>query len=432
MQTKFIELFCGIGGFRLGLEKANSQDGTDSKGGTSQHGRCSFRCVWANDNDRYACQIYRKHFGEVCEQDIRAVDVDGIPEHDLLCAGFPCQSFSIAGARGGFADIRGTLFQEICRVAGAKRTPYLLLENVKGLLSVPYTEELEEWGEEDFDQAGEPTAGATKKHKGIPGTKGWVFLTILDSLWECGYDCQWEVLNSKNFGVPQNRERVFIIGHLRGQPRPKVFPLGEDNQKDNQARGSGLVQAEDTTGCIQEGQGRRLGLDGSISLIYEGAIMSEQNKKRLEDGKELSRNFPQGQRVYSAKGIASSICGDAGGLGGKTGLYAVRPVLTPDREKKRQHGRRFKENGEPMFTLTGQDIHGVEVPTIRAEHHNTADVHYLPGIRRLTPLECERLQGFPDGWTVGISDTQRYKCLGNAVTVTVIKAIGTQFLEWLL
>ena len=140
--------------------------------------------------------------------------------------------------------------------------------------------------------------------------------------------------------------------------------------------------------------------------------MSEKNKKWLEDGKTLSRNFPQGQRVYSADGIATTLASQAGGLGAKTGLYAI-PVLTPDRSTKRQNGRRFKEDGEESFTLTAQDKHGV-----------------FDGmkIRRLTPIECERLQGFPDNWTVGVSDTQRYKTLGNAVTVNVIKAIAEKLL----
>ena len=106
--------------------------------------------------------------------------------------------------------------------------------------------------------------------------------------------------------------------------------------------------------------------------------------------------------MYDARGIAQTI--DTG----KTGLYKVKPVLTPDRDKKRQNGRRFKENGEDMFTLTAQDRHGVQINS---------------NIRRLTPTECERLQGFPDGWTDGQSDTQRYKQLGNAVSVPVVKAV---------
>lgn len=399
----FVDLFCGIGGFRLGLEKANKEKGilrqSDLHRYISESNECrqsnrqtpsrnrgekSFSCVWANDNDKYACQIYRKRFGDkssgelgtrtrstecsrsigsgassqgdawkgykdtnwderskLYEGDIRAVDASAIPDHSLLCAGFPCQSFSIAGKRKGFGDTRGTLFFEICRIIRAKRPRYLLLENVKGLLS---------------------------------HDDGHTFETIIRTLDELGYDCQWQVLNSKDFGVPQNRERVFIVGHLGGQPRPKIFPIGEADESVDKPE-----------------------------LKYVGAIMSEQNQKWLEDGKELSRNFPQGQRVYSVEGIASNICGDAGGLGGKTGLYLIdaynrRTIDTPTA---------LRQNMQDGGTLVGKDTR----------------------IRRLTPLECERLQGFPDGWTEGISDTQRYKCLGNAVTVNVIEAIGRQFLE---
>jgi len=367
MNIKFIDMFCGIGGFRLGLEKANTSK--QESGKTEQvapriirqgnRGRVQpvYRCVWSNDNDRYACQIYRKHFGEVCEQDIRTVAVNGIPNHNLLCAGFPCQSFSIAGKRGGFEDTRGTLFFEICRVLRAKRPSYLFLENVKGLLS---------------------------------HDDGTTFQTIIGTLDELGYDCQWQVLNSKDYGVPQNRERVFIVGHLRGKPRPKIFPIGE--------AGKGIIERADEATSIRtlQGGGHSGGHHSGMTLLYEGAIMSGKNQKWLEDGKELSRNFPQGQRVYSTEGIASSICGDAGGLGGKTGLYEVAQALQTD----------------------GQLRQGVSWGTDKPQSARN--------IRRLTPLECERLQGFPDGWTEGISDTQRYKCLGNAVTVNVIEAIGRQ------
>lgn len=367
-------MFAGIGGFRLGLEEANksSEEGQEWQGQAGlqpnrndiqrrrnkSDNRCSprreqgFSCVWANDNDKYACQIYRQHFGEIREGDLRAVDADTIPEHDLLCAGFPCQSFSIAGKRRGFEDTRGTLFFEICRVIWAKRPSYLWLENVKGLLS---------------------------------HDDGRTFETIIGTLDELGYDCQWQVLNSKDFGVPQNRERVFIIGHLRGKPRPKVFPIGED--------GEGITEGADeaTTVRALQGGGHSGGHHSGMALIFQYGVMGEKNKMWLEDGRENSRNFPQGQRVYSPDGISAQLNDQGGGWGAKTGLY--------------------------------------EVPTIRAEHHNTADVHFIPegsSIRRLTPLECERLQGFPDGWTEGISDTQRYKCLGNAVTVNVIEAIGKQ------
>jgi DNA (cytosine-5)-methyltransferase 1 len=173
---KFIELFAGIGGFRLGLEQAGHE------------------CVYANEWLEKPASIYEKNFGEKPDtRDIRTVKSSEIPDFDILCAGFPCQSFSIAGKRRGFDDTRGTLFFDIARILKEKQPRLLLLENVKGLLS---------------------------------HDNGNTFKTIISTLTELGYDIQWQVLNSKNFGVPQNRERVFIIGNLRGTPRPKVFPVG--------------------------------------------------------------------------------------------------------------------------------------------------------------------------------------------------------------
>lgn len=353
-------MFCGIGGFRLGLEKANTltqpQNGKPQEGrnGTTRIGGiqlCSgldptFHCVWANDNDKYACQIYRSHFGdrELYEGDIRTVDVAAIPEHDLLCAGFPCQSFSIAGKRKGFEDTRGTLFFEICRVLRAKRPSYLFLENVKGLLS---------------------------------DDEGRTFQTILESLDELGYDCQWQVLNSKDFGVPQNRERVFIIGHLRGKPRPKVFPIGEGKQVGETSTWAYAIDSNIGKGC--RGHRRR-------TMIYD--IYNQQ----LRANQDLAG-------ALKGEGIADTSLG--------TALI-------------------YHEN------ISGKRTPHDEAQALRSgASHNYQTVNR---IRRLTPLECECLQGFPDGWTeygldkndnrVSISDTQRYKVLGNAVTVNVIEAIG--------
>jgi len=226
-----------------------------------------------------------------------------------LVGGFPCQSFSIAGKRKGFDDTRGTLFFDIARILADKRPEHLVLENVKGLLS----------------------------HDG-----GKTFQTIIGVLTDLGYLVEWQVLNSKNFGVPQNRERVFIIGHLGKGSRPKVFPITQSSES---------------------------------YLKYRGGVISTR-EQWLKDGKNNSRNFSQGQRIYNKDGISQCLAGNAGGQGGKTGLYEVDTK-----------------------------------------------------IRRLTPIECERLQGFPDGWTKGISDTQRYKCLGNAVTVPVIKSIMERLLN---
>ena len=188
---KYIELFGGIRGFSLGIKKA-------TKG--------KWKCVGYYEIDKYAVQTSNKNFGTKYKPtDIRKVQSGEVPDHDILCAGFPCQSFSIAGKRKGFEDTRGTLFFEICRIAKDKRTPLLFLENVKGLLS---------------------------------HDEGRTFATILSTLSEMGYSVEWQVLNSKHFGVPQNRERVFIIGHLGGFSRGQVFPIGSSSKEiDKQQRG---------------------------------------------------------------------------------------------------------------------------------------------------------------------------------------------------
>jgi DNA (cytosine-5)-methyltransferase 1 len=301
---KYIDLFAGIGGFRVGIERAFNnrpagannekdkveQNSTDSKKPDSWE---SATCVFTNEWDKYAAQIYEKNFGGTVDtRDITTIPASEIPDHDLLCGGFPCQSFSIAGKRRGFEDTRGTLFFDIARILKTKRPTYLLLENVKGLLS---------------------------------HDNGRTFETILRTLDELGYELQWQVLNSKNFGVPQNRERVFIVGHLRGEPRPKVFPIGNSDKAFNE-------------------------IFGTLSARYH----------------------KQGQN--------DSYVREDDSRGGQNSGFG-----------KKQNWDSFGINGR---------------------------------IRRLSPLECERLQGFPDGFSEGVSDTQRYKVLGNAVTINVVQAIS--------
>ena len=176
-------MFTGVGGFSLGINKAISDA----------------ICVGFSEIDKYANQVLKYRFGGVKNYgNAKEIRTSELPEFDLLCGGFPCQAFSIAGKRGGFDDTRGTLFFEIARVIEAKRPKIVLLENVKGLLN---------------------------------HDKGKTFATILCSLWELGYDVQWMVLNSKFFGVPQNRERVFIVGSIRGTSRPEILPFGEDAEQ---------------------------------------------------------------------------------------------------------------------------------------------------------------------------------------------------------
>ena len=358
---KYFSMFSGIGGFELGIRKAVEDattkdelcdrfkllEGNDSRDVLQKIQTAT--CVGFSEIDKYAIQIYKKHFGEHKNYGSATNIISKkLPDFDLLVGGFPCQSFSIAGKRGGFQDTRGTLFFEITRILKDKRPRYLLLENVKGLLS----------------------------HE-----SGKTFQTILKILSDIGYILQWEVLNSKNYGVPQNRERVFIVGHLRGTSRPDVFPIGKSNEKLDEK----ITQGNDIAHTITNSEKLR----GSyiIHNVYGG--FKEDKVREFRDYSPTIRT-PKG--------------------GGHIPL--VKAVLTPDRAEKRQNGRRMKDDGEPSFTLTGQDVHGVA---------------YKDVIRRLTPTECERLQGFPDGWTNGISDTQRYKCLGNAVTVNVVEEIIKRF-----
>ena len=281
MSVRVFSMFSGIGGFELGIQQSD----------------INTELVGYAEIDKYAISIFEKQFTGVTNYgDATAITASNLPDFDLLVGGFPCQAFSIAGKQQGFSDTRGTLFFDIARICAEKRPRYLVLENVKGLLS----------------------------HDG-----GQTFQRILRVLADLGYRVEWQVLNSKNFGVPQNRERVFIVGYLGERSGQEIFPLTTYSQ--------------------------------SASVV---ALQ------------QLNKAESQGNRIYDSSGLATTLASQAGGLGAKTGLYQIDTQ-----------------------------------------------------VRRLTPTECERLQGFPDGWTAGLSDTQRYKTLGNAVTVPVVTAVMNQLVR---
>lgn len=379
---KCVDLFCGIGGFHEGLEKANNNFGQHlqesksvrNRGGSFSDRNFKYTCkeptfsfVWANEWDKYAGTIYQKHFPTTpfFAGDIRTADIDGIPEFDLLCGGFPCQSFSIAGKRKGFDDTRGTLFFEIAKIVERKRPRLVLLENVKGLLS---------------------------------HDRGRTFATILRVLDELGYWVEWEVLNSKNFGVPQNRERVFIIGHSRtARPRSEpVFPLGQDDEIID-AKNERRLSSAQSFRAITSTEFKQHG-DGNYIVEKGGELM------------QLNEPSHSNERVYGEQGLSPSLNTMQGG----------------NRQPKILHtniGKHISERETSVALRSG------------ASHNYQTIVERIPKvlavqcIRRLMPVECERLQGFSDGWTEGISDSQRYKCLGNAVTVNVVQAIGEKILE---
>ena len=422
-QLTFLDLCSGIGGFRLGLESAGH------------------KCIGYCEYDKFARASYEAMYdteGEWKADDVTKLKSADVPYADIWCFGFPCQDISVAGKQRGLVGKRSGIYYNIIDLIKGKeesdKPTYLLVENVKNLLSI---------------------------------NAGFDFASVLSEMDEAGYDCRWQVLNSKDFGVPQNRERVFIIANLRSRGRREILPLCGENA-------------------------------ATLNQLVGGM---------------------QGYRVYGTDGLSATLVGNAGGVGAKTGLYfidqsnhapkitdtarcltarytagmvnhtamnsavmEVHPVLTPERMEKRQNGRRMKEDGEPMFTLTSQDRHGVfvcekvqvddetllrvrngtkqgydeahvgdgiclaypESPTRRGRVgkgcSQTLDCSGQMGtlmrcgrIRRLTPRECFRLQGFPDALfdraaSVN-SDAQLYKQAGNAVTATVAFAVAMSLPE---
>lgn len=343
---KFIDLFAGIGGFRFGMESAGHE------------------CVAFCEIDKFARASYKAIHdteGEIELHDITQVtddEIRSIGHVDAICGGFPCQAFSIAGNRRGFEDTRGTLFFEIARFASILKPKYLFLENVKGLLN---------------------------------HDKGDTFEVILSALDELGYDVEWQVLNSKDFGVPQNRERVFIIGHLRGERGRKFFPLGGENEKSSAER-LGINILGNTKNPNGTAQGTRdivhdpKGIVGTLTATdYKGPkqVAIPQPKIRV--------------REATKQGYAEANVGDSVNL--------AHP------NSKTRRGRVGKQIANTLLTGESQ---GVVEPSFR--------------IRKLTPRECWRLQGFPD-WAFDKaqevnSNSQLYKQAGNSVTVNVIKEIA--------
>ena len=369
---KFLDLFAGIGGFRLGMEQAGHE------------------CVGYVEWDKFARLSYQEIHntkGEWTAHDITTVRASDIPRANIWCFGFPCQDISVAGKQKGFTGNRSSLFFTVTRLIRdleeENRPEFLLIENVKNLLSI---------------------------------NGGWDFAKLQIELDEIGYDCEWDVLNSKEV-VPQNRERVFIVGHLRGKRTRKVFPIERENRS-----------TSETNEIVRLFNGRQEGTYGSQDILSPDGISTALNtmggggrEPKIAIREATKKGYSEAQ-VGDSVNISQPNSKTRRGRVGKqrantleTGLNqgVVVPVITPDRMNKRQNGRRFKENGDPAFTLNTQDRHGI-YDGLR--------------IRKLTPRECWRLQGFPDyafDRAVGVnSNSQLYKQAGNSVTVPVIYEIA--------
>ena len=435
---KYFDTFTGYGGFTKGIQQAyekrensglvgnRDKDNSLSGGqetlngsgvGNQQAERPSDgtlestpTCIGYSEVNKYAISVYQKHFpeknelvertttslsrGSIAESesgrwvgeyadgcvreeikthknygDITQINAADLPDFDLLTGGFPCQAFSIAGKRLGFDDTRGTLFFDVARILREKKPRWVVLENVKGLLS---------------------------------HDNGRTFKTIISTLVELGYGVEWQVLNAKNHGVPQNRERVFIVGNLGGERTGQVFPLGSSDEISVESDGQG----DDLAHTLQAGGDKHRG-----SYVIKSTVVAPNGKLiELED-----RDKP-----YQLLEVRTEQ--------GKKTRSEIRKLEGRDSTKRGKDDKKYipKNDDRANALTTGAAV--IEKWTIE------------PGmkIRRLTPTECERLMGLPDGWTargkekekeVEISDSQRYKLCGNGVVVNVVEAVISKILS---
>ncbi len=333
------ELFAGIGAPHEAIRRNN----------------LLYKVVGACEKDKYARAIYRYQFKPRFEVDHDAKGLLPKTDFDCLVFGWPCQDNSIAGKRAGQKEgTRSGLLNEAVRILQGKKPKYFIAENVPGLFSV---------------------------------NNGNAFYETIRMFTDVGYDCQWQVLNTRWF-LPQNRERIYFVGHLREKPRPQIFPVTESDfniTESGEQLGRGLCAVGIDSSYYK-------GADGKRTMIMESGLLHSRGFETRKDGvshslkgagggssknmiMRVDENAPHYQnRIYSEDGISPP---SPTGAGGNHQPF-VRAVLTPDRLEKRQNGPRFKEDGT-AFTHTATDRHGVQVDSL---------------IRHLTPIECERLQGF--------------------------------------
>jgi DNA (cytosine-5)-methyltransferase 1 len=407
---KYIDLFSGIGGFRRGLQQVNETIennrtlSRDEEGVSALEEIGTYRCVFSNDFDPYANSIYERNFGTEHHdrRSIYDIKAEEIPTHDMLCAGFPCQPFSYAGERKGFKDeTSGTLFHELLRIIRHHRPKILLLENVRGLLS---------------------------------NDKGATFGIILESLSELGYILEWQVLNSKHWGVPQNRPRTFIIGHLGGISRREVLPFTEVDRVSyaEARREQGQTGTWGAVASTIDGRYGALRNTGETYLAEPYLVDLPESKARkipttwTEPDPEMLETFtPIGIELAhtQANMREGRFSNDIKALDGSNTKGIMVPVLI--------HRGFIGVDGEPRIYT--DDSPAITTPV--GGHHLPEVLTVGYRVRKLTPVECERLQGFPDNWTQygvegkAISDTRRYKGLGNAVTTRVIYLLGVRLME---
>lgn len=311
---KFIDLFCGLGGFRLALESYGAE------------------CVYSSDIDKNVSATYMDNFGDYPLSDITKVKENDIPSHDILCAGFPCQAFSISGKQRGFEDTRGTLFRDVIRIAQYHKPKILLLENVKNL----------------------------EKHD-----NGKTFQVIKENIENIGYNMYYKVLNASDYGVPQARERIYMVC-IRRDIDNKNFKFPKPFKIERCVRDILLTTGEEKQYIIK----KQYLLDET--KIKNNSLFIE--KKPIRIG--TVNKGGQGDRIYDVCGQAITLSAEGGGTGAKTGLY-----------------------------LVGNDV------------------------RKLHPRECARLMGYPETYKINSSVNQALKQFGNSVVVNVLQHITKEIID---
>lgn len=398
---KFIDFFAGIGGFRRGMELAGHEcvgfcefDKFATASYISMHLLTEEQRKTLEDIPikKRQKEILKEEYrnGEWYANDIRRVYAGDIPKADCWCFGFPCQDISVAGKQAGFQGNRSSLFFRVMYLVGQlkeeDKPTYLFIENVKNLLSV---------------------------------NGGWDFARLLIEMDRAGYDAEWQVLNSKDFGVPQNRERCFIIGHLRGRSTSKVFPIeGTDGENSVSLNLFGCLNGRNSQ------RDRVYSGDGLAPTISTKPGGNTEPKVSIKIIGEI--NSSQDGKILSTDGIAN--CHSAGH---RNNPKIAIPVLTPDRAEKRQNGRRFKENGEPMFTLTSQDRHGVAIDplgvlrSVRTEYGKEIRKDYEDGKIDISRHDFLASEVREDGITNTLSTVQK----DNQLAVKVSEATKQGYAE---
>lgn len=390
-EFTYVSLFSGIGGFEQALNKL---------GGT---------CVLASEIDRFANQAYEALYGEPTVGDITKVAAEDVPDHDVLVGGFPCQAFSVAGKRGGFDDARGTLFFEAARIAAEKKPKMVMLENVKGL---------------------------------VGHDKGRTLDTIVKTLNEIGYTVDFNVLNSKYFGVPQNRERIFIVGVRDDLAEPSDWVIEGNNVV---AKGKRRISGYDDVKTFnfdwpsQEEVTVRL-RDILESNVDEKYYLSEEKTagliQQLENGLAIKEATTKGYAIAEEGDAVNFQFPNSKTRRGRVGKQIAQTLEASSINQGVVISGNLDHYGnDQMNRVYSPDGIAPTLTVVSGGGRETKVVERQPRyrIRKLTPLECFRLQGFSDEAhqtlvDAGISNSQRYKQAGNAVTVNVIEAVGERLL----